>query len=85
MRAARTAEYRAVIAAAETATRSGPGERARAAAKLRRIGRRDFFPPPERELAQHAMRALTDAAAASAETVIETAAGAEPETKGAAP
>jgi hypothetical protein len=89
MRAARATEYREVIAAAETAIRSGPGERVRAASKLRaelrRIGRRDFFPPAERELAQHAVRTLAETATSSAETVIETAADAQPETKGAAP
>ncbi|WP_431925851.1 hypothetical protein [Nonomuraea jabiensis] len=30
-------------------------------AELRRIGRRDYFPPPERETAQQAVRALAEA------------------------
>jgi hypothetical protein len=63
MRAARAVEYRAVIGEA-TAARGGTGaERARALRRLRdemrRITRRDFFPPPEREAARVAMQTLT--------------------------
>ncbi|MDP4505463.1 Chromate resistance protein ChrB [Nonomuraea turcica] len=62
MRQARVAEYRAVIAQVEAAAHARPGERARAVkrlqAELRRIGRRDYFPPPEREEARLAVRAL---------------------------
>ncbi|MGN9845202.1 Chromate resistance protein ChrB [Nonomuraea sp. H19] len=62
MRQARAAEYRAVIAQVEAAAQARPGERARAVkrlqAELRRIGRRDYFPPPEREKARLAVRAL---------------------------
>ncbi|MEW1839718.1 hypothetical protein AB0392_17385 [Nonomuraea angiospora] len=52
-RLARVEEYRAVIAEAGAAARARPGERSRAVkwlqAELRRIGRRDYFPPAERE------------------------------------
>ena len=64
MRAARALEYRAVIVQARVAKDATPGERSRAAgrlrAELRRINRRDFFPPVEREVAQQAVRALTE-------------------------
>lgn len=67
MRLARAAEYQAVIAQARGAVQARPGERARAAkrlqAELRRIGRRDYFPPDEREEARFAVRDLTDVAA----------------------
>ncbi|MDF5755159.1 Chromate resistance protein ChrB [Spongiactinospora sp. TRM90649] len=67
MRSARTAEYRAVLEQAETAARARPGERSRASkrlrAELRRIGRRDYFPPAEREAARRAVRALADTSA----------------------
>ncbi|GII06070.1 Chromate resistance protein ChrB [Planobispora takensis] len=74
MRRARTAEYQAVIVQAQAAGRARPGERARTAkrlqAGLRRIGRRDFFPPAERDAAHLAVRELTrqDSGAATAET-----------------
>ncbi|HEX4811730.1 MAG TPA: Chromate resistance protein ChrB [Nonomuraea sp.] len=68
MRQARAAEYRAVIEQAEAATQARPGERSRAVkrlqAELRRIGRRDYFPPTERDAAQRAVRALAETAAA---------------------
>jgi hypothetical protein len=71
MRAARAAEYRAVIDQARDAANGGVGERMRAARRLRgelrRIARRDFFPPPEREAA----RAAVDALAADAAPVVE--------------
>ncbi|WP_314172604.1 Chromate resistance protein ChrB [Streptomyces winkii] len=60
---ARAAEYRAVIEAAREATAAGSGTAGlvrRLRAELRRIGRRDFFPPPERERAHAAVRTLTD-------------------------
>ncbi|MEV0824859.1 Chromate resistance protein ChrB [Nonomuraea rubra] len=64
MRTARAAEYRAVLEQAEAAAQARPGERSRALkrlqAELRRIGRRDYFPPAEREAAQRAVRALAD-------------------------
>jgi hypothetical protein len=62
--AARAAEYTALEADATSAAKlAGP---ARAAAvrrlrnELRRITRRDFFPPAERDAAQTAVRQLTD-------------------------
>ncbi|MGN9845235.1 hypothetical protein ACTMTI_44660 [Nonomuraea sp. H19] len=65
MRRARAAEYQAVIDQAEAAARARPGERSRAVkrlqAELRRIGRRDHFPPAERETAQQAVHALAQA------------------------
>ncbi|MGI5271822.1 Chromate resistance protein ChrB [Nonomuraea sp. CA-218870] len=64
MRTARAAEYRAVLEQAEAAARARPGERSRTVkrlqAELRRISRRDYFPPAEREAAQRAVRALAD-------------------------
>lgn len=65
MRQARAAEYRAVIEQAEAAAQARPGERSRTVkrlqAELRRIGRRDYFPPAERDTAQRALRALAEA------------------------
>jgi hypothetical protein len=62
MRAARAAEYQAVIAQARTGGDAAMAERARTVRRLRgelrRIARRDFFPPAERELAQAAVEAL---------------------------
>jgi hypothetical protein len=64
MRAARAAEYQAVTAEAEEAVSRPAGERARVVRRLReelrRIGRRDFFPPVERDTARVAVRALAD-------------------------
>ncbi len=61
MRAARAAEYRAVIAQARAAAGTAT-DRARALRRLRgelrRIARRDFFPPAERELARAAVDAV---------------------------
>jgi hypothetical protein len=58
-------EYRAVIAVAETAAAEGTGRHRRTLARLRRelgrIARRDYFPPPERELAREAVEALARA------------------------
>jgi hypothetical protein len=63
MRAARAAEYQAVIEQARAAASGAAVERARAARRLRgelrRIARRDFFPPAEREVARAAVEALT--------------------------
>ncbi|WP_238009542.1 Chromate resistance protein ChrB [Dactylosporangium sp. AC04546] len=62
MAAARAAEYDAVTAEARTASAAGArgarrtGERLRS--ELHRIGRRDFFPPPQRDTAHAAVRAL---------------------------
>jgi hypothetical protein len=67
MRAARTAEYDAVTAQARTAATLAAGERLRALRRLRgelrRIGRRDFFPPAARDLAHAAVDALAGEAA----------------------
>ncbi|CAM5625791.1 hypothetical protein SVIOM74S_04186 [Streptomyces violarus] len=62
MAEARAAEYRAVI---DQADQAADGTNTAAAvrklrAELRRIGRRDFFPPPERALAHAAVRALAE-------------------------
>lgn len=56
MRGSRAEEYRAVIEQA----RASDARPARLRAELRRIDRRDFFPPPSRELAHAAVAALTD-------------------------
>jgi hypothetical protein len=67
MRAARAAEYDAVTVEAAAASTIAPGERIRAARRLRaelhRIGRRDFFPPTQRDVAQAAVDALAELAA----------------------
>jgi hypothetical protein len=64
MRAARAAEYRAVIDDASAAMGAAAGERARVVRRLRgqlrRIGRRDYFPPAERDAARLAVQALAD-------------------------
>jgi hypothetical protein len=53
MAAARAAEYQAVAAEAAAAAGAPPSERERVVRRLRgelrRIARRDFFPPPERD------------------------------------
>jgi hypothetical protein len=68
MRAARAAQYQAVTEQARDAANGAAAERTRAARRLRgelrRIARRDFFPPAEREAA----RAAVDALAADADT-----------------
>ncbi|HET9079819.1 MAG TPA: Chromate resistance protein ChrB [Trebonia sp.] len=75
MAAARAAEYAAVAARARAARGADDAERAavlrRLRGELRRISRRDFFPPPEREQARAAVEALAspgrpDAAGAGA-------------------
>jgi hypothetical protein len=64
MAEARAAEYAAVTAEAQEAAslperdRRRAGERLRA--ELRRINRRDYFPPAQRAAAQAAVRALVD-------------------------
>lgn len=64
MAASRAVEY---VALAEAARQAGPGtgrDRARAVVRLRRqwreITRRDFFPPPERDLAAEALLTLAE-------------------------
>ena len=55
-------EYRSVIAAATTTAEADGAARRRTLARLRRalqaINARDFFPPPERELARQAVEEL---------------------------
>jgi hypothetical protein len=62
LRAARAAEYRTVREQARAAAGAGDAERVRAArllrGELRRIARRDFFSPPEREAATAAVEDL---------------------------
>jgi len=68
LRAARAAEYRMVIEQAQAAADADLAQRMRVLrrlrAELRRIARRDFFPPAEREAARAAVDALTADAAA---------------------
>jgi hypothetical protein len=63
MRAARAAEYQTLIEQARAALHGPAVERARSARRLRgelrRIARRDFFPPAERDTARAAVDALT--------------------------
>jgi hypothetical protein len=67
MQAARAREYEAVQAEAEAAARLPAGEQVRVMRRLRgelrRITRRDFFPPPQRDTAVAAVRALSDGVA----------------------
>jgi len=62
---ARAVEYRELIAQCRAAADGDPAERARAVRRLRgewrAVGRRDFFPPPEREQAAAALRDLESA------------------------
>jgi hypothetical protein len=62
MRTARAAEYRTVTAEAESAVTAPAAERAkvvrRLRGELRRIGRRDFFPPADRAAAKAAVQEL---------------------------
>jgi hypothetical protein len=56
------ADYQALLAQAEAAREEFPGSRRRTLGRLRRelrrIRARDYFPPPERELAQRALSEL---------------------------
>jgi hypothetical protein len=62
MEEAVAADYRAVIEAAESASDGDLAKRRRAATRLRRtlerIKARDFFPPPERRVAERAVAEL---------------------------
>src|SRR5262245_3724747 len=62
MAATVAAHYRALVADAATAREQPRGQRRRTLGRLRRelrrIRARDFFPPPERELAQRAVEEL---------------------------
>ena len=63
LRDARAAEYDDVIAQARAASAVGGDEAARALRRLReelrRIARRDFFPPPQRDKAVRAVESLS--------------------------
>jgi hypothetical protein len=63
MAAAVAAEYRAVVseAAATRSERSPHRTLARLRRELRRIGQRDYFPPPERQEAHRAVESLAAA------------------------
>ncbi|MGY1697002.1 Chromate resistance protein ChrB [Geodermatophilus sp. SYSU D00814] len=65
MAAARAEEYRAFTADCDAALAAPEADRARALRRLRgewrAIGRRDFFPPAERDTAGAALRALSQA------------------------
>ncbi|TFV52633.1 Chromate resistance protein ChrB [Blastococcus sp. TF02A_35] len=65
MATARAEEYRALAEQCRAAADADPAERARALRRLRgelrAIGRRDFFPPPERDAAAAALRDLAAA------------------------
>ncbi len=66
MAAAIAAEYRVLIAAAAEATASVPVRSqtvGRLRRELRRISRRDYFPPPERDEARRAVESLMTAVA----------------------
>jgi hypothetical protein len=56
------ADYRSLLADSEAARRETPGSRRRTLARLRRelrrIRARDYFPPPERDLAHQALAEL---------------------------
>lgn len=63
MAAARAAEYAAVIAEARQSDTTDPGRTVRRLrAELRRIGKRDYFPPPERDIARAAVADLARSA-----------------------
>jgi hypothetical protein len=70
MAAARAQEYLALTEQCAQAAQADPVDRARALRRLRTewraINRRDFFPPPEREVAASALRDLTEAVAGEA-------------------
>jgi hypothetical protein len=67
MAAARAEEYAAILTEARAVDGGSPRERRRVAdrlrAELRRVDRRDYFPPPERDTAHAAVRALHEATA----------------------
>ncbi|GAA1416858.1 hypothetical protein GCM10009662_68090 [Catellatospora coxensis] len=61
---ARAAEYEQIAAEAQAAASSDETERRRVLrrlrAELRRIGRRDHFPPPQRQIAHTAVQSLAE-------------------------
>lgn len=74
MAASRAAEYVKVSEEAKAGRRADPAARAsllrRLRAELRRIGRRDYFPPPERDQAHAVVEALADLAIRANEQAI---------------
>jgi hypothetical protein len=62
MKDAIAADYERIVSEAEAAASQAPGRRRRSLARLRRelrrVRERDYYPPPERELAQRAVEAL---------------------------
>jgi hypothetical protein len=85
MAAARTQEYRSVIAQAAQALATDETARTATARRLRgelrRITRRDYFPPPERDHAHTAVQDLLDQAAAEQEAAGQEAAAEQVEQK----
>jgi hypothetical protein len=75
MHAARAEEYRRVTEQAREVAGGGTAERARALRRLRgelrRIARRDFFPPAERDAARAAVDALAADAATETPALVE--------------
>jgi hypothetical protein len=75
MAAARAAEYLVLIDACGAAGPADPAERVRALRRLRgewrAINRRDFFPPPEREMAAAALRDLAASVAGDSATDVD--------------
>lgn len=69
---ARAAEYQAIVEEAAVSAGQDEGARSSAArrlrAELRRIARRDYFPPPEREHARRAVEALLQPSATDVAT-----------------
>lgn len=69
MRAARATEYEAVLVQASAGVGTAAGERARLVRKLRgelrRIDRRDFFPPRQRDEAHVSVEALAEPTSAA--------------------
>jgi hypothetical protein len=74
MSSSRAREYTALAADANAALDAPMTDRSRTMSRLRRqwreINRRDFFPPPEREEAASALRALGEIAAAITESAV---------------
>jgi hypothetical protein len=72
MAASRAAEYESLRAEAYVAASHGDAERARVVrrlrAELRRVSRRDFFPPAERDAAVAAIELLAASASAAGST-----------------
>ncbi|MCK9794351.1 chromate resistance protein [Isoptericola sp. 4D.3] len=71
MAADRAAEWTELAESARAALDASPGEQRSTLARLRRasrqVARRDFFPPPQRDVARAALRDLEDLVAAHAD------------------